>query len=206
MRTAAFAFGLFLFGCTTTTTTTGGSPSSSSSSSGGGSSVLAGDACNTRCVAKAEQCGGVPATQENPNGTEGFCADLCATDLTDEQMTCLEGKSCSELASGSLASLCPRSSSSSSSSSSSGGTDKKKKGDACTCEKGTDETAYKTCTGNASACYDLDLDCLAKVSTGQGTCVVTCSSDDDGQKCPSGGTCQSSGKPSITGDPWYVCL
>lgn len=211
MRTLAFlSLGLLFSACTVTNTTPAPSGSPGSSSSSGGSSgttpTLTSAACNERCVAKANACGGVPETAENPNGTQGYCDSLCASALTEEQMTCLEGKSCTQLASSSPTVLCPPPSSSSSSSSSGGSTSPKSKGDACTCDKtGSETTTYKTCIGNTSACFDIKLACLAVTGTGQGTCVVTCSKDNDGEKCPSGGTCGSSGRKAIDGSFWYVC-
>lgn len=201
--------GLLLLACTTTTTSS--SPSSTSATNPAATTLDA-SACQQRCLSKAESCGGVPTSNENPGGTEGYCEEVCSSGLTEAQMTCLEGKACSALMSGSLASLCPASSSTSSSSSSSGSssgttpTTAKSVGDSCTCDKyGTDPGVYKTCTGNASACFDLDLSCLAEASTGKGQCVITCSASELGEKCPSGGTCTKSGKKAIDGGDWTIC-
>jgi hypothetical protein len=202
---ALFVFaGVSLFACTTTTTSS--SPSSSTNPT---TSTLDDGACQSRCAAKAESCGGAP---------DGYCTSVCSNGLTDEQMTCLEGKACSALASGDLEALCPRSSSSTSSSggsssggsssggSSSGSTSQKSVGDACTCEKyGSDTDVYRTCIGNATACFDIGLACLAVAGTGKGVCVVTCPKANLGEKCASGGTCTESGKKALNGDDWTIC-
>ncbi|MBX3231909.1 MAG: hypothetical protein KIT84_12085 [Labilithrix sp.] len=91
---------------TTTSTTTSGSP------------TVSPDTCKSRCNAKAAECGG-PASG---------CAQLCAGSVTEGQVACLEGKSCSQLEplaeGGDLAAICPVTSSSSSTTTttSSGGT------------------------------------------------------------------------------------
>ena len=145
----------------------------------------------------------MPKSRENPGGTEGYCQDVCAGSLTEEQMSCLEGKSCTQLAGASVTSLCPPPKSTTSSSSGSSGSPKKK-GDSCTCDPdGSEKGVYKACTGNASACFDIDLSCLAEAATGKGTCVVTCS--EPGKACPSGGTCGTSGRKGIDGEPWSIC-
>jgi hypothetical protein len=99
------------------------------------------------------------------------------------------------------------SSSSGSGSSSSGGSSPKRLGDACTCDAAAFEPGiYKTCLGNTSACFSLDLTCMAEAKTGRGTCIRgTCAKADVGKACSRGGTCRQSGYKAINGEFWYVC-
>jgi|GEM_PF-5215188 len=187
----------------------GATPGTGGAGGGAGEPALDRASCEDRCVTKVNACGGVPVSAENPRGTAGFCENVCGGGLTNEQMTCLEGKSCAQLAgASSLTSLCPGPSGSTSGGASGnggngGGGTAKSAGDACTCSTTAGEAGvYKMCTGNASACFDMDLSCLADITTGKGTCVVPCGS---GGTCPGGGSCRSSGRKAIDGTTWKVC-
>lgn len=81
---------------------------------GNGSDPVPAADCKTRCQAKATGCQ-APAAQATQ-----ACGKVCDGSLTNDQLTCLEGKACSDLNVASLDSICPASGGSSGNSS--GGT------------------------------------------------------------------------------------
>jgi hypothetical protein len=103
----ALGFAVAVFACSSTTNTT---------TNNFGSQPVATPDCKSRCQTKATGCG-APAA----DATQA-CDGVCDGTYTNDQLACLEGKSCQELqsASSSLASLCPKGSSSSSGGSSGG--------------------------------------------------------------------------------------
>ncbi len=71
--------------------------------SGPGSTPIPTADCTSRCEAKATNCGAPAADAKQA------CAQICDGTYTSDQISCLEGKSCSELQSGGIAKLCPSS-------------------------------------------------------------------------------------------------
>src|ERR1043165_1117719 len=74
---------------------TGTNNSSSGSSSGGpsrGGTPISTADCDKRCKAKATACEAPAGQADQP------CSQLCGSSPTTEQLTCLEAKTCQELA------------------------------------------------------------------------------------------------------------
>lgn len=156
------------------------SPSGTSSGASGNSSGTSGSApvtqadCSTRCQTKGTSC------QAPSEQISQACAQICGGGATAEQMTCLEGKSCSALAAAeSIDELCPGSSSGSSgtsgtsgSSGSSGGGGTKELGQACACTgSGVTPGSEGLCSGTNVDCKS-GLSCLYRTgSNGKGVCV-----------------------------------
>jgi len=163
MRSTVLALASLLVACSSSTTGTDGASSSGGSSSGS-TPVSAAD-CTAKCEPKAKECG----------APESQIADACATvcqSATEEQLACLESKSCAALnEAGSLDKACPKSSSSGSSSGSSGTSGAKKAfGDACTCASASASGAG-SCAGTDEEC-DTGLTCVYSAGTGgKGKCV-----------------------------------
>jgi hypothetical protein len=149
--------------CSSSTTT------SSSPGGGGGSTPVTTQDCTTGCKNKGTQCGGT-ADQVNQ-----YCANLCGGQVTQEQMTCLQSKSCDELAKAqSLDTLCPKTTTTTPPSSG-GGT--AQLGDSCKCE-GVSASSEGLCSGTNVACAS-GLSCVyASGSNGQGKCMGARCCDD----------------------------
>ncbi|MBN9159528.1 MAG: hypothetical protein BGO98_28640 [Myxococcales bacterium 68-20] len=190
---SVLAISLLLVACSSSSSSDSTSSSSGGSSSGGGTPVSAAD-CNERCKPKATECG---APEEQ---IAGYCANLCQS-ATQEQLACLEQKTCGQLLqAGSAEAACPKSSSSSSSSSSSGGTaGKKQLGDSCTCSDAS-PSGDGLCGGTDVDC-DRGLYCVYSAGTGgKGTCMGkrccddtnACDEDPSLLESCSVGTCKTS--------------
>jgi hypothetical protein len=94
-------------GCSSTTSST---PTGSSGTSGtsGGTPLSASD-CASRCEAKFTKCGGDAASAKS-----NCASQVCNASPTADQVTCLENKSCDDIANSmSFAALCPGSTSTS---------------------------------------------------------------------------------------------
>ncbi len=152
--------------------------------------------CTAKCEPKAKECG-APENQ-----VAEACATVCSS-ATQEQLACLESKSCDALnEAGSIEKACPKGTSTGSSSSSSGSSGssgtKKALGDACTCASAS-ASGEGSCAGTDEECGD-GLSCVYSAgSSGKGTCMGkrccddTNACDDDKsllEPC-SEGTCKS---------------
>jgi hypothetical protein len=162
---SVFALSLAALACSSTSTGTGTSSGSAGSS---GSTPISTADCKSRCSSKATTCG---ATSTQAAET---CGSLCDGTLTDSQLTCLEGKSCNELASANLASLCPGSTSTSGGTSGSGtsggGGGSKQLGDSCTCAN-VSSSSQGLCSGTSEECAS-GLSCVYDTgSSGAGQCM-----------------------------------
>jgi hypothetical protein len=93
---------------TTASTPTGTSGGTSGTATSGGTPASAAD-CASRCEAKFMKCGG-----DAPSAKSNCSSQVCNASPSAAQLTCLEAKSCDEIAgSTSFASLCPGSASTS---------------------------------------------------------------------------------------------
>lgn len=167
---------------------TTGSATSGSSSTGGMVD------CATPCHAKAQQCGATEAQ------ATAACAQICGGSVTQDQLTCLEGKSCAELANAtSLDALCPSSSSTSSTSSSgassSSGGAQGMLGDGCPCQGNAGTLCMNV--GDTSGCVagltcfgTVDLD-MNGMPVNHATCTQKCTPNlmTGTSDCPNGFKC-----------------
>lgn len=177
--------------CSSTTTGT------SSGTSGGtsGSAPVSAANCSSRCQTKATSCGEPAADAMNS------CSSLCSS-TTEGQLSCLEGKPCSQLTAANFATLCPNDTGSSGTTSggtsgtTGGGT--KMLGDACTCT-GASPGADGFCSGTSAPCTS-NLKCIYGAgSNGSGSCYAesccdttsACENDPSLLKACSVGTCKS---------------
>lgn len=180
MNTKSFlllpAVGLLVAACSSETSSTSGTSSGSSSSSG--STPVSTADCSTRCESKIKQC---PSLADQ---AQQGCSQLCGAQLTEGQMTCLEGKTCEQFAQAdSFNELCPAGSSSGGSSSGSSGTPSglKKAGEACTCEGSG--SGWQQCSSTSGPC-EAGLVCFG--IDGKNVCGSTCK---NGEPCATGFTC-----------------
>ena len=113
----------------------------------------AADRCASRCESKASACGA-------PDGASR-CAKTCAS-LTESELSCIEGLSCSALA---TAESVPAQCKSAPAPASGGGSN----GDACTCADRS-PTAFGVCSGDG-ICADSLTCAFAAGSAGKGVCA-----------------------------------
>jgi hypothetical protein len=179
LASSASSFALVLLvACSSNTSGTSSSGSSSGGASGSTTPVSSAD-CSSRCDTKLKQCPDLAA--QAPQG----CSQLCGAQLTEGQMSCLEGKTCEQLAQAdSFNALCPAGSTSSSggTTSSSGSTGTfKKAGEACVCEGS--QSGWQQCSGTSGpceaglVCYGIDKDTV---------CGTSCK---NGEACAAGFEC-----------------
>ena len=155
--------------------------------SGGGGPAAAN--CPTRCSEKASDCGAPPDI------AAAQCQGICGSNLSEDQLQCLEDESCEALEAliigganvcdigGGSASAGSASAGSASGGSSSGDpttTPDADIGDACSCSSGGAD--FESCSGTGSSCGSL----TCYVFDGSGICSQTCTADIDGDDCPSG--------------------
>lgn len=113
-RSSCAAFALVVLGmaasvtaCSSSSSDSGG-PGSSSGSSGGtgtGSQTVSADDCARRCESKFKGCGA-----DDTSAKDGCSAQVCKGNVTGDQLTCLENKSCDQISgAASFSALCPAS-------------------------------------------------------------------------------------------------
>jgi hypothetical protein len=164
---------------------TGGGGSGGHGSTGSTGSGAPAPDCAERCAAKAGECGAPPDVAANA------CGQLCGMSLTEAQMTCLEAKSCNELADafgGGSTSICGIGDGSSTTGpgmTTASGPSYLHLGDAC------------NCGGGADLCQSTDGPCSPEL-----TCVLRqCAGDPCEQAnsdCPSGTNCTEFIKDGIS--------
>jgi len=150
--------------------------------------------CSQRCEAKATGC------KASPTDAQQACSSICSS-ATQDQLTCLEGKSCGELGSAStLEQVCPKTSGGGTDGGSTPGTPKAALGDSCTCPD-VSGSAEGYCSGTSNDC-DSSLRCLYETgSSGKGKCfadsccddTTACKSNSSLLKSCSQGTCKETG-------------
>lgn len=172
--------------------------------------------CMARCTALGNRCG------EPDEDVAIGCGLLCADPLTEAQLSCLEGKSCSELQMSGQDCLAeeddPAPSNSNSGEVPVNNTPPGNGiGGACNCDPNPEyqleETRYGYCEGNTNGCHyelfsdDPQLGCIYDYKTGAGTCVYICYEDQEETQgaCPDNYTCYNSGRRSITDSDYYTC-
>jgi hypothetical protein len=155
---ATFSFGVLAVMAAACTTNVTNNPADSS---GGGSSPVPTADCKSRCEAKASECG-APAAKAQ----EG-CVAVCDGSYTGDQLSCLEGKACSELQTTSLSGVCPPASGTTSGGTTSGGT---------TSGGGGDTHFSCSLNGQCFKCKDSAGVSKCSISTGPGP---GCTSTDD---------------------------
>ena len=153
---ALAALAAFAAACSTNVTVPGSEP-------GAGSSPAPVADCTSRCESKATGCG-APSDQASK-----ACGSVCDGSFTNDQLSCLESKSCSALQTADLSNVCPRSSSNSGGSGTSGGGT----------SGGSSSTDHFACSLNGACykCQDSDGVNKCSITSGPGPgCTSTDSS------------------------------
>lgn len=141
-----------MFACSSTTTVNNNGPGGG----GTGSQPAPTADCKSRCQTKATSC------QASASEAQSVCGGICDGTFTNDQLACLEGKSCSDLQNSDVGVLCPKPAGSNDggSSGSSGG---------------SSSTTKFSCSLNGTCYKCADADALEKctLKTGAGTCTAT---------------------------------
>ena len=174
-----------------------GSSTGSDTSSGSGS----GDSgCSAMCSHLYSDCGF--ALEDGSGGfvSETTCVATCTTSFSADQIGCLSTAACTTTDLNTCIS---------------GATpDNGGYMDACMCtsDPGADPLYGTFCSGTDDGCQGVglsgELGCLAKRSTGAGTCTYPCSSADIGYQgaCPTGYLCEPGPYLDASDQNWPVCL
>ena len=180
---------------------------SSSSNVSSSEATVSSDECQSRCYAIVDRCAGVEGKTATPSQKSSQCDGRC-TNATDAQLSCMESVGCST----SKADKCFSSPSGSGSGSKDAGATSKDAGTtttsmSCSCDVWSSSSSWHFCENLNAPCPGTHGACLLQESESSGTCEINCTSLAGAQPswCPSGSTCQSTGKKTRNGSTLYSC-